>query len=371
MAKSRKPGVLFIFVLIIITLVNVVPGRIPGQAQPAAEVAQKLKGVSEEEKAILENLFLLSQEIEEMDREQADIAQEIELLNTKTGDIREKIEYQQRDYDNKLDILKQVLVSYQRRGPVSYLKTLLSARDLTSFLRSINIIKDLTRNTGELLDSLEKRKEELMAEQSNLAENTAALETKKEKLQETLAKKLQLREEQEAYLYSLKEEGEHFRELLGNLQGMWDRIKVLFTDIITEFDEIIGEGKFPMQDLNLSFGLLSVRGTIRQQTLNDVFKEHSSLPEVVFRFHSGQAEVEVPEMHLVLRGTFSVQGGSSLIFVAEEGEFYGMELEKASIEELFRYGYLMIDFGRLMGNITLQSVNVRDGYLEFTVRPGF
>jgi peptidoglycan hydrolase CwlO-like protein len=370
--KLQKPGLFFIFSLIVaITLASVLPNRISGQARPVAEAQQKLKGISENEKSALEGLFILLQEIEEMDREQAEIEPEIQAMQVQIQDVQRRIEHRERDYDNQLDILKQVLVSYQRQGPASYLKILLSAEDLTSFLRSINIIRDLTRNTGGLLASLEEGKKKLTAEKKSLANSMALLEAKREEFGEALAKKLQLKEEQEAYLESLEGEREYYRGLLGDLQSMWDDIKILFSEIVGEFTKIIGDGKFPVQDLNLSFGFLTVKGTIHEKTLNDMLKEHSSLPEMIFHFYPGKTEIEVPEKHLILTGTFSVEKGSALKFEAEEGSFYGMELGPASIEELFRDGYLLIDFSGLMGDITLQSVKVYEGYMEFVVKPGF
>jgi peptidoglycan hydrolase CwlO-like protein len=367
-AKLGKPGKSSVTVLIALTLITVLPGFISGQARPAMEIQHRLEGISEGEKEVLETLFVLSQEIEEMDREQQGITREMEALGKEVKIVAEKIENRQRDYKNKLDVLKQVLVSYQRNGPASYLSIILRADNLSSFLRSINIIRDLTRNTRELLDRLEQDRERLMAEREGLAERIALLEAKGEDLEDAMAKKRRLRAELEAYLNSLKEEGDHYRELLANLQDMWDRVKELVSDIINEFNRIIGEGKFPIEELDLKFSLLGIRGTIREETLNSVYRENSNLDEIVFHFYPGRAEIEVPEKQLVLAGTFIIEGGSALEFVAEEGSLYGMKLERASLDELFRDGYLCIDFGAFL-DITLQSVKVCDGYLEFTVKP--
>ena len=41
-----------------------------GQVQPIAEVEEKLQGISDIEEAVLEDLFSLSQEIEETERQE-------------------------------------------------------------------------------------------------------------------------------------------------------------------------------------------------------------------------------------------------------------------------------------------------------------
>ena len=52
-----------------------------------------------------------------------------------------------------------------------------------------------------------------------------------------------------------------------------------------------------------------------------------------------------------------------------------MPLESASIEELFRNGDLIIDIKDLAGDklifdISLKSIKIMDGYLDFEVRAG-
>lgn len=360
--------VVFMVALIIVALL---PGHISGQARPIWEAQQRLEDISQNEKIILEDLFILLQKIEDMDREQADIIQEIETLKGDIEGLRENIKNRQKEYEDRLNILKQVLISYQRRGPASYLSIVLKFQDLISFLQSLNIIKDLTGNVGELLDSLEQEKDWLLNEQKSLLSNIADAEAKREGLEASIKKNLRLREEQEAYLVSLKEEGARYRDLLVNLQGIWDEVKAIFPGITKEFDRIIGEGKFPVEDLNLKYSLLNIAGVIHEDTLNDVYKENSSLTEIIFHFHPEKVELEIPEKQVVLRGTFSIEGDTALMFKAKEGSFYGMPLEQASIDELFRDGYVSIDFGRFMQGITLQRINIHDGYLEFTVKPNF
>lgn len=370
MVKHQKSILHFILIIVItFTPTIVFSNQIFGQVKPITQIQEKLKGISDEEKDILAHLFILLQEIEEMDRNEKVITRRIEALQEKTEDLESVIQKHQKDYDNQLEILKQVLVSYQRSGPASYLEVLLSAEDLNTFLRSINTIRDVTRNTGELLDSLEKGKNELTVKKEYLAGNMVLLENQKEELKEALTKKLKLKKEQEAYLDSLKEGREYYQEQLDNLQQMWDEVKVVFSKITEEFTRITKEGKVPLEALNLKLGFPAIKGTIYEETLSDILKEHSSLPNMVFHFYPEKIHIEIPEKNLSLIGTFSIDGKSTLKFMVEEGSFYGMPLEAASIEELFRDGYLMIDFKEFMDNITLNSIEIMEGYMEFKIKP--
>ena len=375
MAALQKPKIILIFALsFAIVIASLFPLKISGEVQPIEEVQEKLESISDKEKAVLADLFILLQKIEEMEREAERVNGEIGVLQDEIRDVEKLIAKQQEKYDKQLDTLRQVLVSYQRSGPASYLETLLSSKDLSSFLKNLNILKDLTKNVGELLDSVEELERELTVEKEKLSEKVRLLEDKKAELQLKLDESIRLREEQEAYLDSLEEEREYYEEQLGNLQQMWDEIKALFSDIVQEFSRIMIEGEFPLKDLNLEIGLFTVRGTVYEDVLNEVLKGNKTLSGVEFHFLKDRVDIEVPEKHLVLKGAFSVEDKSVLKFEVSEGSFYDMPLEPESINELFRNGYLLIDFKELIGDyidITLESIEMEEGSLKFQFKPDF
>jgi peptidoglycan hydrolase CwlO-like protein len=346
-----------------------------GEVKPITEVQELLEGISEEEKEVLQKLFTLTQEIEEMEREELRISGDIKMLLTEIAEKEQLIKKQQERYDSQLEVLKKVLIGYQRSGPASYLDTLLSAGDLRTFVRSINIIRDLTSNVGELLASLEEGKETLKKENEKLKESVIILEAKKEELKEPIRKKQQLLKEQNTYLDSLKGQRALYEEHLANLEVMWDDSKTMFSQLVSEFTRIIGEGNITAEDLNLSFGFTGMKGAIYEETFNEILKEHSTLPELLFHFQSDRIEIEVPDKKITLSGTFVIEDETALRLNVEEGSFYEMPLEQESIEELFKEGYLLLDFKEMTQGISIDfiinTVTSKDGVLEFTIKPEF
>lgn len=157
---------------------------------------------------------------------------------------------------------------------------------------------------------------------------------------------------------------------------MWDNLKNLFSHVVDEFSRIIAEGHFTMEDLNLKFGLFSVKGSIHEDTFNRIINENSLLTEMVFSFQKDRVVVEVPDNNLVLYGHFVLEANTSLRFVPEGGSFYSMSLEIESINELFRNGPMLIDFEKVAGDlvvidIDLKDVVTEDGYISFTIETGF
>ena len=374
MKKRIKSCLVIVLSLLLVPALIIVPIRVSGEVQPITEMEDKLAGISEEEKAVLEKLFAISQEIEVMEREEVEINGDIDTLQVQITDIETGIEEKKEDYDLQLNILEKVLVNYQRGGPASYLEILLSADNLTEFLKSINIIKDISRNVGELLVTLEDGKKVLQEEKSRLDEKALLLEDKKVELQENLHRNLLLKQEQEEYLASLQEEQAFYQEQLVNLETMWGDSQKLFTNIVEEITRIAGAGYFTMDDLNLSFGITKMRGAILEDTFNKILKENSDIPSTTFGFHLNQVVIEVPEKHLVLTGDFIIAGESAIQLEVQEGYFYDIPLETASIEELFQNGPLLIDFKKIAGDMvtidfTLNQVESQEGKLTFEIKP--
>lgn len=364
------------FAIIMMITLMVIPYHASGEVKPISQLQEKLDGISAEEKAVLERLFTINQKMEELEGEIQQITGEIDAIQVHIKDLENKIEETKKDYDKQLGTLEKVLISYQRGGPASYLEILLGADNLTEFLESINLVKDITHNVDELLASLEEGKKILQEEKDNLSENVTLLEQKKAELKEPLQKQQQLKDEQEEYLVSLKEESAKYQGQLEDLVKVWEDCKLLFPDIMGEITRIVGEGYFTTEDLNLSFGFFTMNGTIYEDTFNNILKEHSKLTETIFHFYTDQVVIEVPEKHLILSGKFSLEGETSILFEVEEGSFYEMPLEAASIQEMFKDGPLIIDFKKLAGDMvsidfTLNKLQTMEGSLVFEIKPIF
>jgi len=346
---------------------NYFPGRANAQVQPIIEAQEMLENVSDEEKAILKELFALMQEIEMLEKEEEEIIAEIESVQDEIDSLEEMIDIRQKEYDKQLEVLKQFLQSYQKKGPASFLAALLSAGDLTTYVRSRNIIKDLSHSTRELMDFLEEEKKQLEEQKEVLRLKKEHLEKKKQELQESIAKKLQLKNELEERLNSLKDKKEYYEEKLNYLKKQWDEIKDLFSNIVGEFTRIVEEEGLPIEELNLNISFSGIKGIIYEETFSNILKEHSDFPAIEFKFHTDKVIIEVPEKNLTLEGKFVIENQSILKFEVNSGTFYNMPLEDAALKELFSNGSLFIDFSNFMDDIKINSIKIKNGYAEFDV----
>ncbi|NLX64662.1 MAG: hypothetical protein GX022_07825 [Clostridiaceae bacterium] len=357
--------------VLVLCFVLAYAAAVSGQTELNSDPQKSLEDISMEEKAVLEELFFLSQEIDEMNRRVEELSKESELIAREITILEADISKRQEHYDMQLAILEKVLVSYQRNGMTSYLETLLSSENLTDFIKRLNIIQELSRNTGEMLNSMDEEKNKLISERETLISNKTILESKKSELENAIAQKLKLKQEQEDYLNSLTEKKEYYRSQLNKLDQAWSEVKALFSNISAEFSRAFGESDFSVEDFNLQFEFLTVKGFITEARFNDVIAKDKKLPEMIFNMSPGMIQLEVPEKHLLLSGNIVVEKGSILRIEITDGTFYDMKLERASIDELFRDGHFNIDLSGLIGNITIKSVELKDGYIEFKLNPFF
>lgn len=356
-------GLVISFVLSLFSTSTVV-----GQVEPPPTIQEKLNGISKEEKQVLQNLFTLAQEIAVLEIEEKELAQYIDKANQELVSIEAVITSEEANFTKKQEALKRVLKIYQKMGPGSYLEIIMNSDNLSTLLRRMNTLRDLTRNTGKLLKMLDVSKDKLSLEKAKLVEKLALIKEKQEQSKVALANKLKLKKDEEVYLASLKEKSRFYQEHLSNIKGMLDELKPLLAKAAKEFSSIISDGSLPKDALKMTISLFSIKGTIDQQTFNEMISKQPNLSLMVFTFNTDEIEISIPEKNLVLSGAFVIQDENSLRFQAEKGSFYGMPLESGYIEELLSEEGIALDFKPLLSKNTLQSIKLHEGYIELNIK---
>lgn len=374
--KNKKIVVFAILILMFLSPIISHAPHVVGDVKPIEETKDYLANISNEEKAVLEELFFITQKIEVMELEEKKITGEIEDLQIEIHDIENRSDAMQKEYDEQLGILEDFLVLYQKGGSTSYLEILLNSESLKDLLKTINIFRDISRNLGELLETIEESKNALEEVKVQLSERVQSLEQKKIELQEPIRIQKELKKEQEDYLASLKVDREHYEEQLKGLETLWEANKDLFTQIVSELNRIAGEGVFTSDDLNLKISFLGIKGSLTDERFNKILNDNSNLTDILYTFGPDKIRMEVPDNRLILVGDFILVDDKVLEFIPEEGTFYDMKLEKSSLEELFHNEKLIIDFEELAGDTViidfkLKKVQIGDGTLDFDISPIF
>lgn len=365
---SRIKSTIFLSVSILIFVVVFGTSILAEKIDEPSGIQQKLNGISEKEKKVLEELFNLTQEIGVAEGEEKVISREIEGTKEEIKAIEVEIKAEEVSYAEKQEGLKQVMKTYQRMGPGSYLEIIMNSDSLTTFLRRVNALRDLTRNTGKLLEKLDESKEKLSLEKKKQNEKLISIQEKQKQIKDLLTKKLQLKKEQEDYLASLKEESQFYRERLTGIERMIEELKPFLAKASEKFYSIAETGNVPEDALKVSLSLPYIKESLEDKVLNEIISKQPDFPKMVFTFNTDKTEIGFPEKNLVISGDFIVEDGYLLKFKAKEGSFYGMPLEAGYIGELFSGGQIALDCRSLLGGSTLESVETKNGYIQLTVK---
>lgn len=340
--------------------------KIQGQSS-ISETQEKLSSIQEEEKEILKVLFAQIQEIEALERESNNILLEIEAMKEDIKVVEKRILQAQQGYDHNLTALKTLLQSYQRLGAGSYLNIILESESVQDLLKRVNILQDLSKNSKELLDTIEKDKKNLEIEKDKLDVKLNELVEIQNILKDNLLKKQKAVKQNEDYLESLAEDRDSYEEKLKDLALIMDELKFLMKEFTVEFSKIVENGNFPSSAVEESFTLKGIKGIIKEETFNNIIKEQTNLPFIEFKFKDNILEMNVPDKQLYLSGNFTIKDHNILVFQPEEGTFFDMVLEKGTINELFKEGDFLLDLEPIIGNSIIKSVTIKNGYLEMIV----
>lgn len=358
---------IILMLLILLNAIFISSEMIAEEEDSIEEIEGKLWNISEEEREVLDSLFNLAQEIEGLEREKEQITLDIENMKIEIEHIDAKIQKETKNYQDKLDLLEQVLQSYQRMGPSSYIEIILDADNVTNLLRRINTLRDLTKNTGELLNTIDEIKNRLIMEKDNLDEKLSLLEETEEQLAKTIEEGQQKIQELEENLASLEGDRGYYEERLNNIMEMMEELTLLIKDATKEFTHIIKEGDLPEDEVKLKLAGKNVKGSIKEDVFNKIIEANPNLPEIIVRFHPDTVEMELPEKELLLVGSFVILDGQVLQFQVDEGHFYGFVLKKGTIDKFFEEGYFVLDIKPLIGKNVVKAVEVMEDYIELTV----
>ena len=123
-----------------------------------------------------------------MERQQVEIEGDIKKIKDEIENVSNRIEKEENIYGQKRDTLKKFFKSIKEDAKASYLEIILFGQ-FSTLIRRINIIRDLSHNTGALLEELDERKQILQEEKSKLDDALFSLEEKQGELKKALLNK--------------------------------------------------------------------------------------------------------------------------------------------------------------------------------------
>lgn len=352
----------------IILLILFILGSTIGFGAPVDESAKdKLTEITEEEKSIVEALFVLSSEIELLNTE-------LSQLSVQMSDIKRQIESSEvaivqleAKYNQYKESLGEVLRLQQRSGVASRVDALLNAKNLKDFIKRINILRDFSRNVDELMATVDSTRLEVEREKASLETLLLTLIDKETLVKKATEEKTRAKNELEAYLAGLASERKHYEAYLESITQVWSSLKPMFSKTIAAFTEIIETGNLPEDTVEVTVSLFNTRGTIWEDKFNQILAQKKELPELTFDFIKEGAELNFPDYEITLIGQFELLDDQTIKYTVSGGEFYGLPMTQDAIADLFSEGDLVFSLKSLLGKNTLRKIDHYEDRLELAV----
>ena len=169
------------------------------------EAEEELNNIQNEKSETLKQVEQITAQISEYQNQIDQLDSKISDLNTQIEDAQNQINQAQEKYDKQEDLLEKRLVAIYEAGETSYLDVLLSSKSITDFISNYYLVTELTNSDAELLDSIQKQKQEIENAKSSLEQSKNELASSKASKQSITTQLQASKNEKDSYAAQLTE----------------------------------------------------------------------------------------------------------------------------------------------------------------------
>ena len=181
------------------------------------EAQAELDDVKEEKAGVQEEINDLDSQIVDYQSQINELDSKITDLNAQIEEAEKKLEEAQKQYDENQKLAEERLVIMQESGDTSYLDFILSSDSVTDMISSYYLASELAEADTELLDGLEKEKQEVETAKQELESSKQELANSKESKQSVTAQLEVAKEEKNNQVAQLSEDEKKIQEQIDEL----------------------------------------------------------------------------------------------------------------------------------------------------------
>ena len=217
-------GVLIILIVMLHSTVTLAANNINELNNQKQQNKEKINDVKEKKEEITEQKNKTVKEVEKLNTQISDYEAQIEELdskitnlNTKITESQEKLNKAQEDYTNQEKLLEARLVAIQEAGETSYLDFLLSSDSITDLISNYYLVTEITDNDTQLLEKIQKQKEEIEVAKSELESSKKELTTSKASKQSVSTQLKTAKNEKDKQVAQLSEDEQKLQQQIDEL----------------------------------------------------------------------------------------------------------------------------------------------------------
>ena len=174
--------------------------------QKIEEAKEELENISAEKSETLQQVEELITQISSYQSEIDDLDTKLSEINTQIESAQDKINEKQENYDEQQELLEKRLVATYEAGETSYLDVLLSSSSLTDLISNYYLISEITESDMELMEKIEKEKQEIETAKQELETNKKELDNTRAQKQQKTTELQNAKTQKDNYVAQLNED---------------------------------------------------------------------------------------------------------------------------------------------------------------------
>lgn len=172
-------GIIVVGVFLLQSNVAIAASSLSEVDKQIKEKEEEIDGIQEEKSEALSEVEELTVQISEYQKQIDELDSKIDDLNNQISEAEAKLNEAQEKYDKQEELLEARLVVAYEEGETSYLDVLLASESITDFISNYYLVTELATSDAELLESIQKQKEDIEQAKTNLENSKKELNTSK------------------------------------------------------------------------------------------------------------------------------------------------------------------------------------------------
>ena len=171
--------------------------------QEIEEKNQQKEEIQAKKSATVEEIEQITSQIQDYENQINELDTKIQDLSNQIQESEEKLNKAQEDYTKQEELLEARLVANYEAGETSFLDVLLSSDSITDLISNYYLVTEIATNDAELLDKIQKEKEEIEAMKTSLETSKKELDTSKAEKQSVSTQLQSSKAEKDQYVTKL------------------------------------------------------------------------------------------------------------------------------------------------------------------------
>lgn len=213
-------GMVLISILLVSTDVSLgaTQADIDSNQKKINEAEEKQKQVESDKTEAMKQVDTLNSKIDDYETQISDLDSKIADANTKIKEEEKKLAQAEQDYKDQEELIKKRMVAVYTSGDTSYLDFLLSSKNLSDFISSYYLVSEVTKMDAELLDKIQKQKEEIETSKKELENSKKTLTESKTEKESVNSQLKEAKTEKDKYVAQLSDQEKELEKEIQQLK---------------------------------------------------------------------------------------------------------------------------------------------------------